>query len=59
VVVLFANAEAAKAVLGCRRMEGSRVSAARAYSARTTPTEEYRVKTWWRQGKMGGEMPDK
>ena len=48
VVVSFRTAEAAKAALGCRRLMGSRVQAVRAYSSRTTPTEEYRVKTWWR-----------
>ena len=48
VVVSFKTAEAAKAALGCRRLMGSRVQAVRAYSSRMTPTEEYRVKTWWR-----------
>ena len=48
VVVSFRTAEAAKAALGCRRLMGSRVQAVRAYSSRMTPTEEYRVKTWWR-----------
>ena len=54
VVVSFGTAEAAKAVIeqGCRRVYGSRVSAVRAYSARVTPTEEHRVKTWWRQGRV-------
>ena len=45
--------EAAKAVLGCRRLMGSRLQAVRAYSSGTTPTEEYRVKTWWRDGGCG------
>ena len=54
VVVSFGSAEAAKAVVGCRRLMGSRVSAVRAYSSRTTPTEESRVKTWWRQGGNSG-----
>ena len=51
VVVSFGSAAAAKAVVGCRRLMGSRVSAVRAYSSRTTPTEQNRVKTWWRQGR--------
>ena len=48
VVASFRTAEAAKAALGRRRLMGSRVQAVRAYSSRMTPTEEYRVKTWWR-----------
>jgi hypothetical protein len=51
VVVSFRTAEAARAVLGCRRLMGSRLQAVRAYSSRTTPTEECRVKTWWRDCK--------
>ena len=48
VIVSFGTASEAKAALGCRRLEGSRVSAVRAYSARTTPNEQCKVKTWWR-----------
>jgi hypothetical protein len=54
VVVSFRTAEAAKAALGCRRLLGSRLHAVRAYSSRTTPNEEYRVKTWWKQGGQQG-----
>jgi hypothetical protein len=48
VVLSFRTAGAAKAALGCKRLDGSRVHAVRAYSSRTTPTEQCRVKTWWR-----------
>ena len=45
VIVSFGTASEAKAALGCTRLEGSRVSAVRAYSARTTPNEQCKVKS--------------
>ena len=52
VIVSFGTASEAKAALGCRRLEGSRVSAERAYSARTTANEQCKVKTWWRNNRV-------
>ena len=52
VIMSFGTASEAKAALGCRRLEGSRVSAERAYSARTTANEQCKVKTWWRNSRV-------
>jgi hypothetical protein len=52
VIVSFGSAEAARAVLGRRRIDGVRVMAERAYSARSTPSQECKVKTWWKSGRF-------
>ena len=53
VILSFRTTEAANAALGCKRLDGSRVQAVRVYNSRTTPTEQCRVKTWWKDGGCG------
>jgi hypothetical protein len=54
VVVSFAGKAEAKDLVGRRSINGSRVKFERAYSSRSTPNQDRRLKTWWRSGVVGG-----
>ena len=53
VIVSFSSRVAAEAVIGRRVVAGRRVKLERAYSSRSTPNQERRLKTWWRSGVVG------
>ena len=48
VVASFRDSESAEAALGRRHVGGRRVKLERAYSSRSTPNQDRRLKTWWR-----------
>jgi hypothetical protein len=53
VILSFRDSAAAEAAVGRRTLGTRRVVATRAYSARSTPNSDMRLKTWWKEGRVG------
>jgi hypothetical protein len=53
IILSFRDPASAEAAVGRRTLGTRRVVASRAYSARSTPSGDMRLKTWWKEGRVG------